>query len=166
MAIVDAHSKGYDLKQEQFAKIGNLDGALASLAAQETDVFYWEKFTTKPFVDAGTLRRVGEFLTPWPCFVVAATDQVLAENPEAIIRMLGVIHQACADFMRDPTQVADVADRYGQRPEDAARWYHSTEWATHGWVSNKMLANVVFHMQLAGIIETDAMIPDHIWRRC
>lgn len=165
MAIVDAHSKGYTLDQDQFVVIKNLEGALRSLTGQESDVFYWEKFTTKPYVDAGRLRRVGEFLTPWPCFVVAATDRILASQSEAIIRLLGVIHQACADFMREPTQVAAVSRRYQQQPQDAARWYHSTEWATHGWVSNKMLSNVVFHLQTAGIIPPDAMIPELVWRR-
>ncbi|HHG84545.1 MAG TPA: uracil-DNA glycosylase, partial [Bacteroidetes bacterium] len=100
MAIVDANSKGHSLQQHQFEVIRNLDGALAALKAQESDVFYWEKFTTKPYVDQGLLRRVGEYKTPWPCFVVAASDKILQEQPENIIRMLRTIHDSCDQFMQ------------------------------------------------------------------
>ena len=94
MAIVDANVNGKSLSRQQFSVIQNLEGALASLAHLETDVFYWEKYTTKPFVDAGKLRRVGEFVTPWPCFVIAATEDILKREPESIIRMLRSIHDS------------------------------------------------------------------------
>ena len=92
MAIVDAESKGHKLNKEQFTIIKDINGALPSLYRQETDVFYWEKYTTKPFVDSGQLRRIGEYNTPWPCFVIAATDKILKEQPDSIIRMLRTIH--------------------------------------------------------------------------
>ena len=72
MAIVDATTHEKKISKEQFTVIKNLDGALESLGDLSTDVFYWEKYTTKPWVDSGQLRRVGEFVTPWPCFVIAA----------------------------------------------------------------------------------------------
>ncbi len=166
MAIVDANSKGLQLEQEQFQIIKNLEGALESLTALETDVFYWEKFTTKPYVDSGQLRRVGEYLTPWPCFVIAATDKVLEEQPNNIIRLLRTIHQSCDTFMMDPTQAIDmVSERYDQKVEDVENWFHATEWAIHGWVSNKMLNSVIYNLKLAGIVEKNADIPDLVWKR-
>ena len=156
MAIVDATAQGRALRREQFEAVGNLDGALASLAAGATDVFYWEKYTTKPYVDAGRLRRVGEFVTPWPCFVIAATDEVLARAPEAVIRMLRTIHDACDAFMQDDAAAVPlVAERYGQRRADVERWYHATEWAIHGWVSDKMLRSVVHNLRTAGVLPVD-----------
>ena len=165
MAIVDAVSQERMLAQEQFVPIGNLQGALDSLTALDTDVFYWEKYTTKPYVDKGILRRVGEFLTPWPCFVIAATDEVLQREPTAVIRMLRTIHEYCDRFMQSDDYIAQVADRYEQRLRDVERWYHSTEWAIHGWVSDKMLRSVVHHLKLADIVAHDATIPELVWRR-
>ncbi len=165
MAIVDAKSKEQQIEKEQFEIIKNLDGALASLTAQETDVFYWEKFTTKPFVDAGQLRRIGEFLTPWPCFVVAATDDILKKSPEAVIRSLRTIHDSCDRFMHLNTVIEQVSQHYGQKPQDVERWYHSTEWAIHGWVSDKMVKSIVYHLQDAGIVEKSQAIPELIWKR-
>lgn len=165
MAIVDAMSKGQEIEEDQFVVIKNLDGALASLASLETDVFYWEKFTTKPFVDAGQLRRVGEFVTPWPCFVVAATDDILKREPQSVIRALRTIHDSCDRFMEEDSAIEMVSQRYGLQYKDAERWYHSTEWAIHGWVSDKMIKSVVYHLQAAGIVQDGQEIPDLIWKR-
>jgi len=137
MAIVDANSKGKQLAKEQFEIIKNLDGALDSLSKNETDVFYWEKYTTKPFVDKGILKRIGEYLTPWPCFVIAVRDEVLEKMPDDIVRMLRVIHDSTDSFMQNPNAISMVSERYQQKKEDVERWYHSTEWAIHGWGKRK-----------------------------
>lgn len=165
MAIVDANSKGHHIQEEQFKVIRNLDGALAALGAQTADVFYWEKFTTKPYVDSGHFRRIGEFITPWPCFVIAATDDILKRQPENVIRLLRTIHDSCDRFMQDEQAVAMVSERYQQQMADVERWYHSTEWAIHGWVSDKMLKSVVYNLRTAGIIGSKEEVPELVWRR-
>lgn len=166
MAIVDANSKGHHLQEDQFVIINNLDRALESLALQESDVFYWEKYTTKPYVDSGQLKRVGEYITPWPCFVVAATDDILARQPDNIIRMLRSIHDSCDTFMKEEVKaISMVSERYDQQLKDVERWYHSTAWAIHGWVSDKMLKSVVYNLRTAEIIGAEEVIPDLIWKR-
>lgn len=165
MAIVDANTKEQRIQTEQFKIIKNLDGALESLKKQETDVFYWEKFTTKPYVDSGQLKRIGEYYTPWPCFVIAASKKVLKKQPEAVIRTLRTIHDANDSFMQDENVVHLVSERYGQKLQDVQRWYHNTEWAIHGWVSNKMLKSVIYSLKIAGIIEEGKKIPNLVWDR-
>lgn len=165
MAIVDANSQGKKIEKDQFEVIKNLDGALGSLSKKESDVFYWEKFTTKPYVDNGQLKRVGEYLTPWPCFVIAATDKILKEQPQNIIRLLRTIHDSVDNFMQSDTSVHMVSERYGLEIEDVERWYYSTEWAMHGWINDKMVKNVIYHLKLAGIIEKNQEIPELIWKR-
>ncbi|MEM8525852.1 MAG: substrate-binding domain-containing protein [Bacteroidota bacterium] len=165
MAVVDASMNDQKIEKEQFTVIKNLDGALDSLDALETDVFYWEKYTTKPYVNSGQLRRVGEFITPWPCFMIAATDDILEKEPDSIIRMLRTIHDYCDMFMQSDDNIKLVAERYDQRLKDAERWYHVTEWAIHGWVSDKMLRSVVHNLRLADIISNEETVPDLVWRR-
>ena len=165
MSIVDANTQGKSLSQNQFVVIKNLEGALESLAKGETDVFYWEKFTTKPYVDSGKLKRVGEYLTPWPCFVVAATDEILKEQPQNIIRMLRTIHASADGFMANESATHMVSERYALDLFDVERWFYSTEWAIHGWVNNKMIQNVIYHLKLAGIIEKNAHVPELLWKR-
>ncbi len=165
MAIVDAVENERTIDHSQFSIIKNLDGALDSLTKMETDVFYWEKYTTKPYVTNGTLKRIGQFVTPWPCFMVAATNKILEEAPDSVIRVLRTIHDRCDQFMQTEKSIALVAERYKQQPNDVAKWFHKTEWAIHGWVSDVMLNNVVHNLREANIIEEDAIIPELVWKR-
>jgi ABC-type nitrate/sulfonate/bicarbonate transport system substrate-binding protein len=165
MAIVDANTKDQQIKPEKFKVIKNLEGALESLKKHETDVFYWEKYTTKPYVNSGELKRIGEFYTPWPCFVIAASDKILKEQPENIIRVLRTIHDSNDKFMQNENSVNLVSERYEQKVDDVKRWYHNTEWAIHGWVSNKMLKSVIYSLKMAGIVEADKEIPALVWER-
>ena len=166
MAIIDANGKGVALQENQFEIVKNLDGALKSLESLNTDVFYWEKFTTKPYVDQGLLKRIGEFPTPWSSFVVAATDHILDKQPDIVDKILDIIQERCANFMaNDKAVIPMVAERYQLKLEDAENWFHRTEWATHGWVSDKMLQSVVYNLKLAHILEQDKAIPELLWKR-
>ena len=165
MAIIDAESRGKKLEHSQFTVIKDLSGAIPSLESGETDVFYWEKYTTKPLVDKGVFKRVGEFNTPWPCFVVAATDKILAAHPDTIVRLLRTVHDECDHFMHNDDNIQLVSERYGQKYADAERWYNSSAWAIHGWIGDKMIKSVIYHLQMAEIIEKNAKIPELIWKR-
>lgn len=165
MGIVNANSEGHELKEDQFVVIQNLEGAIRSLTDLESDVFYWEKFTTKPYVDNGQLKRIGEYVTPWPCFVIAVRDEVLESYPNEVIRMLRTIHDSSDRFMQNDEVIKVVSERYNQKLKDVERWYHSTEWAIHGWVSEKMIKSVKYHLELASIISTESPKTEIIWKR-
>lgn len=165
MAIVDAMDKDQKIADGQFTIINNLKGAISSLKKRETDVFYWEKYTTKPYVVAGELKRIGEYVTPWPCFVMAASEKILLEKPKIISKMLRIIHRSCAIFMEDDDAIKMVSAKYSIPERDATKWYHATEWATDGWVSNKMLKNVVYTLKEANIINEMVDTKRLIWQR-
>ncbi len=165
MPIVDALMKDKKVEESQFKVVKNLSGAIDSLNSLETDVFYWEKYTTKPFVEKGLLRRIGEYVSPWPCFVLAASDQIIDSKPKIISKVLRVIHKSCAQFMENDEAIKLVSDRYEIKETDATKWYHSTEWATDGWVSNKMLKNVIYTLREANIIQNDVNLQKLVWHR-
>lgn len=153
MPIVDANAKRIKLNEEQFEVIKNLQGALDSLTQNKTDAFYWEKYTTKPHVDNGTLKHLGDYVTPWPCFMIAATDHILETEREAIDKMLKVIYFTSKQFMSSPTAVQEVSERYHQKIEDVEQWFYATEWSVSKEISNKMLKNVLHTLEFAGIIK-------------
>jgi len=165
ISIVNANSKNQQISEDQFTVINDINGAIKSLNTLETDVFYWEKYTTKPYVDAGLIRRIDEYLTPWPCFVIAATDKVLEKHPKQIDLLLDLIQESCQLFMNDDAVIPAVAKRYDQQLPDVERWYHSTEWATNSWVSDKMLKSVIYHLRSANIIDQEEHIPELIWKK-
>ena len=165
MPKVDALLKGKTLQEDQFKVIKNLDGAIESLNKGETEVFYWEKYTTKPYVEKKLLKRIGEFVTPWPCFVISATHKIISSHPEELNKLLRVIHEKCASFMRNPDATKMVSERYGITEKDASRWFHATEWTVDSWVTDKMLSSVLYTLKDAGIMPEDASADHLVWKR-
>lgn len=151
MAFVDTSQRGWPLTQQQLIPVGNLAGAREAFRTNEADVFMWEKFMTQPYVDNGEFRRVGECPTPWPCFVIAARNQVIETKKAALEKVLTIIYQANREFMQNPQASGLVTDRFGLKPDDAATWFAHTEWAVHSSVPQEVLANVantLYHLQL------------------
>ena len=164
MPIVDANAKGHQIQKSQFEIVKNLDGALESLTKNETYAFYWEKYTTKPYVDNGTLKHLGEYITPWPCFMIAASDKIIAKEQKALKKMLDVIHFTAKQFMHSTTAISDVSERYNQKLEDVEQWFYSTEWCTNDDISKKMLMNVVHTLNYANIIDKKVSVDELVVR--
>ncbi|MEO1260341.1 MAG: substrate-binding domain-containing protein [Bacteroidota bacterium] len=153
MAIVDTVQRKWDADKMQFVKIGNLTGARKAMAAGEVDVFFWEKFMTKPYVDNGEFRRIGETLTPWPCFMIAARNERIRRSGHALKAMLEVISKTCADLMKNKSAVPLIARRYGLQEEDVAVWFSLTSWNTKNEPQPAPLKKVIKALLKAGIID-------------
>lgn len=154
MAIVDAFSKNKVIEEHQWKVIKNLEGALQALSQLETDAFYWEKYTTQPYVANGTLRELGAYVTPWPSFVLAANEKILSTGTPELKKMLSVIYFLNEQLMYAPSALEIIGQRHPNiDPEQLERWFHTTEWATNDVISPKMLDNVVNTLFTAGIVE-------------
>ncbi len=130
MTYVNAENQGWDTEKDlDFVEISDLSGALEGLPNNVGDYFMWEKFTTKPYVDNGPFRLVGECPTPWPCFVIAVRNEVLEREPEAIAAILEVINKTTSEFKNIPSIDLMLSNRYGQLPEDVQEWLSLTEWS-------------------------------------
>ncbi|MCM4173275.1 ABC transporter substrate-binding protein [Arenibacter sp. TNZ] len=128
MAYVNAQKEDWDTKDLKFDVVNNLDGAVASLTEGKADYFMWERFTTKPLVDQGIFRRITDCPTPWPCFVIAATDKFISENSGALAHILEIINVYTSDFKRIPSIDRTLANTYQQQLEDIQHWLSLTEW--------------------------------------
>ena len=65
MAYIYAKQMDWNTANLKFTLVNNLQGAVDVLAAGQGDYFMWEHFTTKPLVDSGVFRRLGDCPTPW-----------------------------------------------------------------------------------------------------
>lgn len=129
MAYVNAQNEGWDTSKLQFEIINNLDGAVEGLTNGTADYFMWEHFTTKPLVDNGTFRRVADCPTPWPCFVIAATDSFVTENSGTLQHILEVINMYTEEFKTIPSIDRTLANRYEQQLGDIQEWMSKTRWS-------------------------------------
>lgn len=139
MAYVNAENQQWDLEKDlHFEVINNLEGALDRLPAGQGDYFLWEKFTTKPYVDNGPFRLVGECPTPWPCFVIAVSDEVLKKDAYHVNKVLEIINRNTASFKSIPGISTMISERYDQKLSDVEQWLSLTEWSQQQLTSNQI----------------------------
>jgi sulfonate transport system substrate-binding protein len=143
MAYVDARQRGWQLTDNQLVIVKDLAGARAALANDEADLFMWEKFMTKPYVDAGEFTRLGECLTPWACFVIAVREEILLNYSEEIQNLLAVINQSSQTFKNNPSSVQLISQRFNLKLEDAQSWFAVTDWAINGEVKKSEFVEVI-----------------------
>lgn len=146
MAYIHAQQRGWDPGSLEFDLIDDLDGAVAHLASGADAYFMWEHFTTKPLVDNGTFKRLGDCPTPWPCFVVVATDAFIAKRPGVLKHILEIINSYTLEFKDIPSIDRTLSNRYGQQLADVRAWLAATQWGqsqldrqTVGEVQEKLL---------------------------
>lgn len=158
MTYVDANNRNWLVNSEQFVEVGGIQNLVQTLQEGKADAFLWEKYTTKPWVDAKHLKRVGECVTPWSCFVMAATDTVIEQHAKAIEDLMRTIQTSAKMFMLNKYAIDLVGWRYKLGYKDAQNWYHQTEWATNNRVSKYMLNNVLNTLLSVGIIKNTVPI--------
>lgn len=129
MAYVHAKQMGWNLEDLKFNTINNLEGAVQALTTGNADYFMWEHFTTKPLVDAGIFRHLGDCPTPWPCFVLAGTDSFIAENNHVIGHIREIINAYTLEFKQIPSIDRTLANRYQQKLADIQEWLQLTHWS-------------------------------------
>lgn len=142
MAYVNADNHNWDLDQQKFEVVKNLNGGRASLAQGKSDYFLWEKFTTKPFVDNGEFRIIGECPTPWPSFVIAVREDVLLTHYEKVEKLLNTVNEACKEVKANQNSIEEIANRYELKKEDVAIWFKETAWAYEGTVDTEIINRV------------------------
>lgn len=143
MTYVNASSLGIEIKDDDFVIIGNLEGARKALASQQADLFMWEKFTTKPFVDNGEFKMIGECKTPWPCFAVVATDDFIENQPQTLDEVLEIVNQSCNELKFNDEAVDLIAWRYQIKLADAMKWFSELEYAAKAEINEEEM-NVIF----------------------
>jgi ABC-type nitrate/sulfonate/bicarbonate transport system substrate-binding protein len=130
MAFALSQQRGWPFGELRFAAVGDLEGAVSAFERGDAEVFLWEKFMTKPLVDAGRFRRVGEFEAPWPAFVVAASNAAAETRRDEIVATLARVFTAAERFRTDPGAAREISARFGLAPDDATAWLRRTRWAS------------------------------------
>jgi len=152
MAFVHARAQGWNVARLTLVAVGNLDGAVTAFGAGRADVFFWEKFMTKPLVDAGKFRRVGEFAAPWPAFVVCAARAIDAEQRAALARVVDAVLEESRALSKRADAARLIATRYGLEPADAEEWLRSTRFSARVGVAPSDIAPACMALGALGVL--------------
>ena len=142
MAFVDAKIRGLQIDESQFVLVENMNGARKALREGAADLFLWEKFMTEPLVDSGEFRRIGERPTPWPCFVIAASDEFISQNAELLLHIGNAVSSRADIFKNDQLTPALISQKFNLQPADALEWLCHTSWRNNR-LDSHTLQNVI-----------------------
>jgi len=154
MAYVNAKNEDWDASSLQFEIIDNLEGAIKGLTNGTAHYFMWEHFTTKPLVDNGIFRRLGDCPTPWPCFMVAATENFINKNNSVLNHILEIINGYTREFKQIPSIDRTLANRYDQQLNDIKEWLSITKWSQNQ-LSRDVMEKVVGTLKDLELINKD-----------
>lgn len=146
MASVLAQKENWNLHDLSFRLVENLAGALTHMDPYNPELFLWEKYTTKPWVDAGELKRIGEVASPWPCFVTVATQKARSEFGELLVELRDMVFQVADQLYKDPTTPEQICKTYQLNLEDVKKWLSETAWETSPTISKLQLDDAMGKM--------------------
>ncbi|HCW65073.1 MULTISPECIES: substrate-binding domain-containing protein [Leeuwenhoekiella] len=129
MAYVQANELGWDTSKIECVVVNNITTAIEALTEGDADYFMWEHFTTKPLVDKGIFRRVGDFPTPWSSFVIAASDKAIENDQKSLELFLSVLNAKTKIFKTLEHIEHALSERYEQNLEDIKKWLSITSWS-------------------------------------
>lgn len=152
MAYVNAQQQGWNPNELQFEVVGGMEGARKALKSDQAQVFMWEKFTTKPIVDQGEFRRVGNCVTPWPCFVLVAREEVIEKEQAGLLEMLYSIRRIMSQ-MEEAEKMDYISRRFEQERQDVVEWYRQTEWYCAPVIGRSTLREVQDTLKALSVIE-------------
>jgi hypothetical protein len=157
MSFVLAQQQGWDPSSLSFNVVGDVYGGLWALSNDEAQGFLWEKYTTQPFVDQGKCKRIGEVLTPWPCFVIAVRNEVLNQEAELLNAILAIIQTRAQDLKNSSDAAEVIAWRYALKQNEVQQWLNKTEWSYCSDVATADFEKVISTLGELDLISADEM---------
>jgi len=154
MAFVLAQRENWNTQDLKFKIVGNLPGALEHMNPTHPEMFLWEKFTTKPWVDSGEMKRIGEVPSPWPCFVIIASNAALNGFGEVIFQLRDLVYSESQNLKSASSTISEISQAYELNEKDLKSWFSVTDWATNPIISLKELTNSMGKMVKLGILKS------------
>lgn len=159
MAFLLSEREGWESDKLKFEVVGDLEGAKEAFKGQEPKIFLWEKFTTKPLVDQGLFKRIGEIPTPWPCFVIVASEKIINQQPDVIKKLRDLVYLKSKDLMKNDDFLPSISARYQIQLEDIIAWKKQTDWCTDNKIEAKTLEDAAKTLHALGLIPQESIKP-------
>ncbi len=130
MSWVFAKAHGWPAHELKFVVVGGLTGALKAFEEDRVDLFLWDRFMTTPVVGDGSLSLLGTIDSPWPCFCVAATEEVLTHRADELHAFLKAVSREGRHLGRHADDMVALLGKLHRLSEPVAReWLAATVYA-------------------------------------
>lgn len=129
MAYLLAKEQGWKSVDLEFIEVGNFQGAMTEMNQNLNRLFLWERFMTKPFVDSGQIKKIGEIPTPWTSFAIVVRDEILENHSDEIALLITALSDYTYKFKQNTLESIDYISNYFDfSVNDMKRWIIDTDW--------------------------------------
>lgn len=166
MAYLLAQKEGWPLDRLTFVvnkelrsmrgAVQNADAGASGTRQAEADIFMWEWFMTKPYMDSGELKAIGHLDSPWPCFGLLAKQSWLEQpgHREALRTVFRVVTASARQFVNDENQSCEIiAAQFGLTLDDAHAWLRGVRY------SSSLSASLPALQQVVSMLVSSGMLP-------
>lgn len=142
MATVLGTQQQWDINEMHFLPVGDINALGKNLVENKADVFLWEILTTSRYVEQYQLRLLSTIKTPWPCFQIAATDEI-SQDTALINAMCDVLFSAAHELNKNSDLAVSIIKQYYHLSQDQIiPWLKTVKWTEQKTV-NPNLKNLV-----------------------
>ena len=153
MTYVEAEKQKWNLNTLKFRVVGDLYGGLWALENNASQGFLWEKYTTRPFVKKNKCKFIGEVVTPWPCFVIVARNEILLNHKNDLKHMINIVAKRASELKKDQNAIKRISWRYHLDEKDVSKWFEETEWSKEITTDPKYFESVISFLLKAKLIK-------------
>ncbi len=132
MAYVKASQEGWDTNGLKFNIVGDVYGGLWALDQNEAQGFLWEKYTTHPYTEQKKCRYIDEVVTPWPCFVIAVSNEIAVKYGAELKDICSIVNEKASEIKKNEDVVDLICWRYNLRHGQVENWLEETDWNYSG----------------------------------
>ncbi|CAF0870934.1 unnamed protein product [Rotaria sp. Silwood1] len=163
MSCVLANQYGWKQSDIQFIINNNFDNLRKSVNDNTTAAFIWEYFMQKPYYDKGEIRRIGQIITPWPCFMIASTTNFISKHLQNIEKMFMALEKACSLFRTNSiNSIKRISINYGLNEEDAQAWFNKAVIIPSNTISESTIETTIDALKTAHLLNNENIIIDPI----
>jgi sulfonate transport system substrate-binding protein len=150
MPMIHASQKKESIRDDQFEIVNSLHGGVQSLIEGNTELFYWEKFMTRPHIKSGELKLIGEFSAPWSSFMIIVSDEAMRKKRESVSKLLAIMNEECITFKQDTSSPIHISKRFAMSLPEARKWLQETQWNYNYTITEASLINARNSLSLVG----------------
>jgi cyclopropane fatty-acyl-phospholipid synthase-like methyltransferase len=116
----------------------------------------WEYFMQKPFYDKGEIRRIGQIITPWPCFLIASTRNFISKNLKSIEKLFLALKKSCQIFENNSTNsIERISLKFHLNKDDAKAWFDKVNINPTNNISESTIETTIDALITANIIKKE-----------
>ncbi|NVJ87086.1 MAG: ABC transporter substrate-binding protein [Algoriphagus sp.] len=160
MASVLAEKLGWPQESIELEVVENLDGARKAFENGDEGLFLWEKYTTSPEVEKGNMKRIGEIASPWPCFVMVASQKAINDFLDFPIKVRDELYRIIKNLKSNPNLPEIISSEFHLNVNEVKSWIRQTEWSVDNQISRSEMEKITRNLKHFGIIGDKPKLED------